>query len=175
MCLALQLIDWDLSTYYTSLDARLPTPPSEGDVDGFHDRLKQWASQLPECLSSNSCAPPAIIDLHVRYPITIHSVFGRGGITQRPNAFKFAHTGSGKETCRSSARGIRRLLNSYHSRWPIDSLPVAYIHSITVALLTLLDLIPEARFVRGSGDGASCTRAQVAHGQGESSTYPGLR
>ncbi|KAL4973003.1 hypothetical protein BDW66DRAFT_143086 [Aspergillus desertorum] len=49
------------------------------------------------------------------------------------------------QSIEQSSASICRLINSYHSRWPIATLPVTYIHYITLALQTLLDCVPEAR------------------------------
>ncbi|KAL4808649.1 hypothetical protein BDV18DRAFT_157592 [Aspergillus unguis] len=139
--LDLQFIEWDIASCSA---AGIQTTDQE-DANAIHNRLKDWARHLPGCISVQSSSPPAILDLHTRYNIAILAAFGRIDANKSQPSPASAQSDRASEVCRFSAEEICRLTNSYHSRWPIDSLPVTYIHYITLALLALVDLVPDAR------------------------------
>ncbi|KAL4909833.1 hypothetical protein BDW74DRAFT_173320 [Aspergillus multicolor] len=141
----LQLIEWDFMSHCAVPHPRLPSPPTDPTTNIFLDRFRGWVLQLPTCIGLKADPTiPAIVDL--QYHIAILSVFGRrGAVNQQNTNIESTLSDNNKDICRTSAHEVCRLINAYHSQWPIDSLPVTYIHYISVALLTLLDLVPEAK------------------------------
>ncbi|RAL10959.1 uncharacterized protein BO97DRAFT_444177 [Aspergillus homomorphus CBS 101889] len=140
--LDIQSIEWDFSTAHSAQNGMPSPPPTDKTVDSFYHRLNKWAQQLPECIRVGPIPTPGVIDLHIRYHAAIISVLRCTQPYQEKKDAIVPPAGPGRDLCISSAQEIRSLVNNYHSRWPIDSLPVTYIHYIMLALRTLLELLP---------------------------------
>ncbi|PWY85937.1 hypothetical protein BO70DRAFT_423052 [Aspergillus heteromorphus CBS 117.55] len=117
----LQLIVWDISN--NSFGRGQGHETSGHD---YYDRLKQWASQLPECVKFKDTKTPATLDLQMRYYSAVISAFEFSEDTNAPDVRIF------------SAHTICSLLGEFMARWPATYTPVNYIRYISVVLSTLL-------------------------------------
>ncbi|KAL4807269.1 hypothetical protein BDV18DRAFT_115137 [Aspergillus unguis] len=132
----LQVILWEISNNpFQSIEQLCAT--NEEMAFNFHQRLKQWVLQLPDCLTHMSLldgAPtPAILDMHLRYHCAVISIFeGIKTLNTHPSRADVSNIRL------TSARTICSLLEISASRWSVLYMPFIYIHYANVAMTVLL-------------------------------------
>ncbi|KAL4958509.1 hypothetical protein BDW69DRAFT_153724 [Aspergillus filifer] len=135
----LQLILWEISNNpFRSVEQLSFT--NEEMANNFHQRLKQWAMELPACLTLtsvlSSTPTPALLDMHLRYHSAIITIFdGSSAVTQLTLATSERNF---QITRVSSAQSICALLEKFVSRWSVLYMPFIFIRYALMALSTLL-------------------------------------
>ncbi|KAL4910340.1 hypothetical protein BDW74DRAFT_144905 [Aspergillus multicolor] len=130
--LKLHMVLWDISNNpFQSIEQLCSTKEEMADI--FHERLKQWALELPGCLTEASLldsAPiPAVLDMHA-----IINIYD--GIKTISDGFSPIHKVQAMRL--SSARTICSLLEIFVSRWSVTYMPFIYIRYANIALSVLL-------------------------------------
>ncbi|KAL4875882.1 hypothetical protein BJY04DRAFT_210990 [Aspergillus karnatakaensis] len=150
----LQLIMWKISktSFPDSSMEQLYTTRKEM-ADASLSKLRQWASGLPECLSSvvlmKSPPTPAIADLHLRYHCAILDIYK--DVQDGGQSASIAARNDAQRIRLSSAQTICSLLDLFVSHWSAMYMPftfICYAHVALSALLSHLDSSPIARDVR---------------------------
>ncbi|KAL4944530.1 hypothetical protein BDV06DRAFT_210155 [Aspergillus oleicola] len=135
----LQLILWEISNNpFRSVEQLSFT--NEEMAKTFHQRLKQWEIELPECLTLasllGSAPTPALLDMHLRYHSAIITIFDGS-----PAVNQYALVTSERSfqiTRVSSAQSICALLEKFVSCWSTLYMPFIFIRHALMALSTLL-------------------------------------
>ncbi|RDW90603.1 putative Zn(II)2Cys6 transcription factor [Aspergillus mulundensis] len=128
----LQLVLWEISNNpFQSIEQLCSTKEEMADV--FHERLKQWALELPECLTQASLVDitpiPAVLNMHAVINIYDGIKILSDGLSpiNKVQAMRL-----------SSARTICSLLEIFVSRWSVIYMPFIYIRYANIALSILL-------------------------------------
>ncbi|KAL4794705.1 hypothetical protein BDV19DRAFT_389836 [Aspergillus venezuelensis] len=130
----LQLILWEISNNpFRNVEQLSFT--NEEMAHSFHQRLKQWAMELPECLTLtsllSSTLTPALLDMHA-----IITIFDGSPAV---NQLALGISERNFQTTRvSSAQSICALLEKSVSRWSVLYMPFIFIRYALMALSTLL-------------------------------------
>ncbi|EAA58037.1 hypothetical protein AN6062.2 [Aspergillus nidulans FGSC A4] len=135
--LKLQLVLWEISNNpFQSIGQLCCTKEEMAEI--FHQRLKQWVTELPECLTHasllDSASTPAVLDMHLSYHSAVINVFEDIKTANDP----YSPLNEVQAIRLSSARIICSLLEIFGSRWSVHYMPFIYIRYANIALSILL-------------------------------------
>ncbi|KAL4987083.1 hypothetical protein BDW68DRAFT_188302 [Aspergillus falconensis] len=135
--LKLQLVLWEISNNpYQSIEQLCCTKEEMAEI--FHQRLKQWVLELPECLTHSglldNASTPAVLDMHLSYHCAVINIFGDIKTANDP----YSTLNEVQAIRLSSARIICSLLEIFGSRWSVHYMPFIYIRYANIALSILL-------------------------------------
>ncbi|KAL4975853.1 hypothetical protein BDW66DRAFT_160124 [Aspergillus desertorum] len=141
--LKLQLVLWEISNNpFQSIEQLCCTKEEMAEI--FHQRLKQWVLELPECLTHSSfldnASTPAVLDMHLRYHSAVINIFEDIKTGKDP----YPPLKEVQAIRLSSARIICSLLEIFASRWSVHYMPFIYIRYANIALSILLANIDNA-------------------------------
>ncbi|PLB46427.1 hypothetical protein P170DRAFT_465950 [Aspergillus steynii IBT 23096] len=140
----LQVIAWDIANYFfgdkeSENNGMPPYSELERIIDEFYGRLQNWANNVSECVSLGHTPNPGAIDLHMRYHVTIMTLFGylKGHPEAAESSFESIRQGQAIRI--KSAHGMSDLLSILRSQYPMICMPLNCMHFSTVALFTLFE------------------------------------
>ncbi|KAJ5979878.1 hypothetical protein N7481_007176 [Penicillium waksmanii] len=130
----LGIIMWEVSDYLFGDEK--PASLDATKIEGFYDRLQNWAEGLPKCIDQKSNATPGVMDLHMRYHNAVLIMFGfiLPGLDESQSAERERIEGIRT----TSAREIGVVLNQFRSLWPVEYMPMNSMQYATMALFALL-------------------------------------
>ncbi|KAL6234135.1 hypothetical protein BDW75DRAFT_231358 [Aspergillus navahoensis] len=133
----LQLVLWEISNNpYQSIEQLCCTNQEMAEI--FHQRLKQWVLELPECLTHSSlldnASTPAVLDMHLCYHSAVINIFE----DIKTANDRYSPLNEVQAIRLSSARIICSLLEIFGSRWSVHYMPFIYIRYANIALSILL-------------------------------------
>ncbi|KAE8152325.1 hypothetical protein BDV25DRAFT_151336 [Aspergillus avenaceus] len=136
----LSLITYDLASSYFQKETPRPRADLEQTTLTLHNRLREWADRLPECLKIvNSIDVPHILCLHMYYHAILINLYTPHKTPQPTTQPQQINPSQAQKITLTSARSIEQWMRIYRTSWGLDPMPIFNIQWIKAALFTLLE------------------------------------